>query len=162
MSTAVAADPLPAIATLHPASFALVMATGIVSIACHLLGLPSVALPLLWLNAALYVVLWGLTALRAARFGQQLLADVAHHGRAVDRAEESQRAGRGGREGHGTSFAGRDNAAIDEARDSERVWSLPAVYDRELNLLPCAGVETGRRVGEVGVVVLGQCEIDAR
>jgi tellurite resistance protein TehA-like permease len=59
------------------------MATGIVSIACQLLGLPWVALPLLWLNVAFYLVLWGLTALRAVRFPRQLLADVAHHGRAV-------------------------------------------------------------------------------
>ena len=75
----VAAAPL---ATMHPASFALVMATGIVSIACHLLGLPWLAGPLLWLNAGFYVTLWTLTALRAARFREQLLADVASHGRA--------------------------------------------------------------------------------
>jgi len=74
---------LPAVATMHPASFALVMATGIVSIACELLGVPGIAQPLLWLNIVFYAALWGLTLLRAIRFRERLLADVAHHGRAV-------------------------------------------------------------------------------
>jgi tellurite resistance protein TehA-like permease len=78
-----AAEPLPAAATMHPASFALVMATGIVSIACHLFGLSWIARPLLWMNVGFYLVLWGLTVLRAVRFPRQLLADIAHHGRAV-------------------------------------------------------------------------------
>ena len=38
------------IETLNPAYFALVMATGIVSIACHLLGMRWVSLALFWLN----------------------------------------------------------------------------------------------------------------
>jgi tellurite resistance protein TehA-like permease len=71
-----------ALATMHPASFALVMATGIVSIACQLLALPWLAEPLFWLNGAFYAVLWVLTALRAIRFPSRLLADIAHHGRA--------------------------------------------------------------------------------
>ncbi|MBI2187763.1 MAG: tellurite resistance/C4-dicarboxylate transporter family protein [Acidobacteria bacterium] len=83
MSAGPAAAARPAAATMHPASFALVMATGIVSIACHLLGVAWLASPMLWLNVACYVVLWGLTGLRAVRFRTELLADVAHHGRAV-------------------------------------------------------------------------------
>jgi tellurite resistance protein TehA-like permease len=71
------------LATLHPAYFALVMATGIVSIACQLLGLRPVAIALLWANNAFYVVLWLLTLLRAARFRDRLIADISHHGRAV-------------------------------------------------------------------------------
>jgi len=68
---------------MHPASFALVMATGIVSIACQLLGRPAIAAVLLWLNGAFYGALWVLTVYRAVRFRDRLLADVAHHGRAV-------------------------------------------------------------------------------
>lgn len=75
--------PLPALAVMHPAYFALVMATGIVSIACQLLGPSWLAEPLLWLNAVFYVVLWALTVTRAVRFPARLFADVAHHGRAV-------------------------------------------------------------------------------
>src|SRR5262245_10089434 len=71
------------LATLHPAYFALVMATGIVSIACGLLGLPLFGLVLLWANAAFYVVLWTLTILRIVRFRDAIVADVTHHGRAV-------------------------------------------------------------------------------
>jgi tellurite resistance protein TehA-like permease len=68
---------------MHPASFALVMATGIVSVACHLLGLPLLAAALLWANAGFYLVLWALTLTRIARFPDRVLADISHHGRAV-------------------------------------------------------------------------------
>jgi len=71
------------LATLHPAYFALVMATGIVSIACALLALRPIALALLWANTAFYVVLWSLTLLRVIRFGDRVVADLQHHGRAV-------------------------------------------------------------------------------
>ena len=71
------------LATLHPASFAIVMATGIVSIACQLLGLPRIATVLLWTNVVLFLTLWILTAARIARFRDLVLADVSHHGRAV-------------------------------------------------------------------------------
>lgn len=71
------------LATLHPAYFALVMATGIVSIACALLGLRSMAVPLLWANTAFFVILWVLTGLRVARFRDRVIADLTHHGRAV-------------------------------------------------------------------------------
>jgi len=71
------------LATLHPAYFALVMATGIVSIACGLLGLRPVAVPLLWANTAFFIVLWILTGLRLARFRDRVVADLTHHGRAV-------------------------------------------------------------------------------
>jgi tellurite resistance protein TehA-like permease len=75
--------PTSAVATMHPASFALVMATGIVSVACWLLGPEWPAVPLLALNVVFYVVLWALTLVRAARYPRLLLADLAHHGRAV-------------------------------------------------------------------------------
>jgi len=72
-----------AIATLHPAYFALVMATGIVSIACALLDMRPVGSALLWVNSAFYAVLWALTAIRVARFRDRVAADFMAHGRAV-------------------------------------------------------------------------------
>jgi len=72
-----------ALATLHPAYFALVMATGIVSIACGLLGLRPIGVALLWANSAFYVALWILTILRIARFRERVVADLTNHGRAV-------------------------------------------------------------------------------
>jgi tellurite resistance protein TehA-like permease len=71
------------VASLHPAYFALVMATGIVSIACRLAGLPVLAAPLLWLNVVFFLTLWGLTAIRLARFPDRMLADLRDHGRSV-------------------------------------------------------------------------------
>jgi tellurite resistance protein TehA-like permease len=71
------------LAGMHPAYFALVMATGIVSIAARLLGLPVVPEALFALNLVFYPVLWLLTLLRALRHRQRLVADLSHHGRAV-------------------------------------------------------------------------------
>jgi tellurite resistance protein TehA-like permease len=68
---------------MHPASFAMVMATGIVSIACQLLGLRTVAVALLVINGGLYVTLWVLTIARTVRYPTDVLADVSKHGRAV-------------------------------------------------------------------------------
>jgi tellurite resistance protein TehA-like permease len=70
-----------AAAGLFPGYFALVMATGIVSIAAHLLGLELVALPLLLLNIAAYAVLWVLTLWRLAAYSAPLLADLRSHAR---------------------------------------------------------------------------------
>src|SRR5262249_18012767 len=81
---AAAASPLPrgpiraAVATLLPASFAPVMATGIVSLAAALQGLPLIAHVLLWINAAAYVVLWVLTVVRWLLFRDRFLADLRH------------------------------------------------------------------------------------
>jgi tellurite resistance protein TehA-like permease len=71
------------LASMPPASFAMVMATGIVSIACQLLGLPLVAVVLLPINIVLYVTLWTLLVARALRYRARLLADLTHHARAV-------------------------------------------------------------------------------
>lgn len=65
------------VADLPPAYFALVMATGIVSIAAHLLGFGVIALALLWLNIIFYAVLWLLTLTRILVFPRRLLADLA-------------------------------------------------------------------------------------
>ena len=55
------------IATMHPAYFALVMATGIVSIAAHLTNMRGIAYGLFLLNGAFYVWLWALTTVRVVR-----------------------------------------------------------------------------------------------
>ncbi|MCC6619282.1 MAG: tellurite resistance/C4-dicarboxylate transporter family protein [Chloroflexi bacterium] len=70
-----------AVRDLSPAYFALVMATGIVSIAADLMGIIPVAVALLWLNVGAYAVLWFLTAVRLAWFGRQVLGDLTDHQR---------------------------------------------------------------------------------
>ena len=69
-------------ASLFPGYFALVMATGVVSIACHFMGLRPVALALIGVNWIAWPVLWGLTILRAVRFRALLLRDISDHQRA--------------------------------------------------------------------------------
>ncbi len=71
------------LAELHPAYFALVMATGIVSIASQLLGFRPVAIALFALNGVFYPVLWALTIARVARHRDRVIADFLHHGRCV-------------------------------------------------------------------------------
>ena len=61
----------------------MVMATGIVSIACQLNSLFVLAHILFWLNLVFYVALWVLTLARCAKFPQSVRADVLHHGRSV-------------------------------------------------------------------------------
>ena len=73
----------PALAGFHPAYFALVMATGIVSIASQLLGFVPVARALFAFNLVAYVTLWGLTIARIVRYRARVFADLSHHGRAV-------------------------------------------------------------------------------
>jgi len=71
------------IETLNPAYFALVMATGIVSIASHLLGMPRIALALFWLNILMFAILILLTAARLGMFPRQFLTDLTDHKRGV-------------------------------------------------------------------------------
>src|ERR1019366_6866246 len=75
--------PISGLAGLHPAYFAMVMATGIVSIACYLLGLILVGRILFGFNILFYGVLWVLTIVRCAQFPQRVKADLLHHGRSV-------------------------------------------------------------------------------
>ncbi|MEX1263538.1 MAG: tellurite resistance/C4-dicarboxylate transporter family protein [Actinomycetota bacterium] len=70
-----------AIANLFPGSFALVMATGIISIAADQRGYHGLAVALLWANVAAYVILWALTLVRLIRFPHRLLADLTSHKR---------------------------------------------------------------------------------
>lgn len=66
---------------LHPAYFALVMATGIVSIACHSFGLEELARPLFLVNIAAYSILWMLYLARAALFRTEFISDWLSHKR---------------------------------------------------------------------------------
>lgn len=62
-----------------PAYFAMVMATGIVSIACNLLGMRTIAISLFWLNLGAYVIIWILTLLRLFLCTKEFLADLIDH-----------------------------------------------------------------------------------
>lgn len=66
---------------LFPGYFALVMATGIVSIASELLGLGWIAGTLLLVNIALYPVLSLLLLVRLAVYSGRVLRDLRDHGR---------------------------------------------------------------------------------
>ena len=68
---------------LQPAYFAMVMATGIVSLAAFLLGFRWIGWGLFGVNLVAYSVLWLLFAARAARYPQAMLGDLADHGRGV-------------------------------------------------------------------------------
>src|SRR5687768_17049563 len=77
------AAPVGGLPDMHPAYFAMAMATGIVSIACHLVGFAKLAVVLFWLNVAVYVALWALTVLRLIRYPANVGADLNSHGRGV-------------------------------------------------------------------------------
>lgn len=70
-----------AVGTLLPGSFALVMATGIVSIGGHLLGMAWVARPLLHINVAAYATLVVVTLYRLGRHFPRVRADLTNHAR---------------------------------------------------------------------------------
>ena len=64
---------------LSPAYFALVMATGIVSIASDRAGFHTIAAVLVWLNAGQYLLLWILTSWRLLRYRRALVDDLTDH-----------------------------------------------------------------------------------
>jgi tellurite resistance protein TehA-like permease len=70
-----------AISELSPGYFAMVMATGIVSIACESLGFRFIATLLFRLNIAFYGVLWLLTVLRATFYRDRFVRDFQDHSR---------------------------------------------------------------------------------
>lgn len=70
-----------AVKNLHPAYFAMVMATGIVAIASQLTGLRSLAVGLSWLNIGVFIVLWTLTLARAILFPRDFFRDLIDHKR---------------------------------------------------------------------------------
>src|SRR5690242_1677187 len=74
------ANPLfRAAADLFPGYFALVMATGIISIACFLLGMKTIALVLLVVNIVAYVVLGLLLLIRLLFFFSRVKSDLGDH-----------------------------------------------------------------------------------
>jgi tellurite resistance protein TehA-like permease len=68
---------------LNPAYFAMVMATGIVSIACFQLNMASIARLLACLNAVSYIILWALYLARVCLFPSQFFLDLIDHRRGV-------------------------------------------------------------------------------
>ncbi len=64
-----------------PAYFAMVMATGIVSIAGHLTGHEAIAHALFYLNVAAFIVLWILTLARAIEYPRDFFRDMIDHQR---------------------------------------------------------------------------------
>src|SRR6185503_13926865 len=68
-----------AAADLFPGYFALVMATGIISIACFLLGMKTISLVLLVINVVAYVVLCVLLVVRLLFFFSRVKADIQNH-----------------------------------------------------------------------------------
>ncbi len=69
------------VANLYPGYFALVMATGIVSLAAFLLEMEAVAWALFRLNEVAYAVLLVLTFARLVRHAPRLIADLTDHAR---------------------------------------------------------------------------------
>lgn len=70
-----------AIESLYPGYFALVMATGIVSVAAEVLGLGWIARALYVVNVASFTVLTALLAVRLAVFPRRVLEDLGDHAR---------------------------------------------------------------------------------
>lgn len=75
-------EPTCPLAQMHPASFAIVMATGIVSVASANVGLEAAARAMLWLNAGAYLLLWIMLLARVARHPAHVMADLLDHARA--------------------------------------------------------------------------------
>lgn len=70
-----------AIQGLFPGYFALVMATGIVSVAAQTLGMPEIASGLLAVNELAYGVLGSLLLIRVVAYPRRVLEDLRDHGR---------------------------------------------------------------------------------
>jgi tellurite resistance protein TehA-like permease len=70
---------LSAIANLFPGYFALVMATGITSVAADLLEMKPIAWALLYLNIGAFIVLWLMLIVRLTKFFSRALADLNDH-----------------------------------------------------------------------------------
>jgi tellurite resistance protein TehA-like permease len=68
---------------LHPAYFAMVMATGVVSINIYLEHWQFLAHALLWLNVTVFLILVTLTCLRIIWFPSFFLADLTDHNRSI-------------------------------------------------------------------------------
>ncbi len=69
------------IANLSPAYFALVMATGIVAIACHLLGMGGIAQVMVGVNVVAYAALVCCLSWRVVRYRRRVVEDFLSHAR---------------------------------------------------------------------------------
>ncbi|HNP35064.1 MAG TPA: tellurite resistance/C4-dicarboxylate transporter family protein [Woeseiaceae bacterium] len=69
------------VSDLSPAYFGMVMATGIVSLAAHGLGLPNIASALFYLNIVCYIVLWLLYLMRMVTDPRRFFGDMIDHQR---------------------------------------------------------------------------------
>jgi tellurite resistance protein TehA-like permease len=69
------------IATFFPGYFALIMATGIISIAAYRLGMEPLGWGLLFINVGAYAVLWLLTFIRLVAYPSWLVSDLINHQR---------------------------------------------------------------------------------
>lgn len=69
--------------TMHPAYFAMVMATGIVSIALFLHGVPALPTVMLGLNGLILAGVLTATVLRFVRYRPDFIADIQSHSRGV-------------------------------------------------------------------------------
>src|SRR5690625_6110725 len=67
------------IALFSPSNFAMVMATGIVSIAAHNFNLHLLADGLFYLNNLLYVLVWVLTIIRLLKYPKVFWVDLYKH-----------------------------------------------------------------------------------
>jgi tellurite resistance protein TehA-like permease len=72
-------SPESPIAQFPPAYFSMVMATGIVSMACWLKGFLLIAESLFWLNATVYGILWTITLARLFLYPRKLFSDYSDH-----------------------------------------------------------------------------------
>ncbi|HZY34361.1 MAG TPA: tellurite resistance/C4-dicarboxylate transporter family protein [Rhodanobacter sp.] len=81
-ATATLGRPAAGLSELSPANFAMIMATGILSVALHQRGLDAAARGLFGLNIIAWLVLWLLTALRLRRHPRRFGADLIDHQRA--------------------------------------------------------------------------------
>src|SRR5262249_39312709 len=72
----------PKVRGLPPNIFAIVMATGIVSLALNGAGHTNMAHILFWLNVGLYAILLVLLVIRTLRYRADVAADLASHARA--------------------------------------------------------------------------------
>ena len=70
---------LAGLADLSPAYFAMIMATGIISLAAHVHGLRMIATLLFHLNVAAWAILWLLNLLRMTCHPQRFFGDMVDH-----------------------------------------------------------------------------------
>jgi tellurite resistance protein TehA-like permease len=70
-----------AVRGFFPGYFALVMATGIVSLAAHFCGFERVATGLLWINLAAYAAIWGINVARLFLYTKAVRDDLVQHAR---------------------------------------------------------------------------------